>query len=244
MDVGRELGHATALAKEMVARVMTGRGTEALGLSAVQVGVLKRLVVVSLFDAPGTRMGAKEAEELNAKMPAVGWVPENVAMGTPPRRLVAMLNPVVESASPVFTTQRAIDDAVAELRARAAAQPHTANARAQPRSAASRLSLRDMDAEACLSLPGQVLTVPRPLRCTIRFQTLLGTTLALNLEGFQARVALHELDHLDGVLISDRHLDLSPLVDLGHRPSRELREYVEEAKRDLDSRHSSLSSSS
>ena len=58
--------------------------------------------------------------------------------------------------------------------------------------------------EGCLSMQGVVVAVERPLRVRIEASDEEGNPVSLELEGLRARVAQHELDHLDGVLILDR----------------------------------------
>jgi peptide deformylase len=58
--------------------------------------------------------------------------------------------------------------------------------------------------EGCLSVPGIVVPVERPLVVDVRAQDLHGERLEFTAEGLEARVIQHELDHLDGVLILDR----------------------------------------
>ena len=62
----------------------------------------------------------------------------------------------------------------------------------------------DEDDEGCLSMQGVVVPVERPVRVRIEARDADGNPVALELEGLPARVAQHELDHLDGVLIIDR----------------------------------------
>jgi peptide deformylase len=62
----------------------------------------------------------------------------------------------------------------------------------------------DDDDEGCLSMQGVVVPVERPLRVRIEARDEDGNPVTLELEGLPARVAQHELDHLDGVLILDR----------------------------------------
>ena len=62
----------------------------------------------------------------------------------------------------------------------------------------------DVDDEGCLSMQGVVVAVERPLRVRIEASDEDGNPVSLELEGLRARVAQHELDHLDGVLILDR----------------------------------------
>jgi peptide deformylase len=60
------------------------------------------------------------------------------------------------------------------------------------------------DGEGCLSLQGVSVPVERALRVTVEGKDEHGEDLRLELEEHAARVAQHELDHLDGVLIIDR----------------------------------------
>jgi peptide deformylase len=60
------------------------------------------------------------------------------------------------------------------------------------------------DAEGCLSLQGVSVPVERALKVTIEAKDEQGKDVRLELEEHAARVAQHELDHLDGVLIVDR----------------------------------------
>ena len=62
----------------------------------------------------------------------------------------------------------------------------------------------DDDDEGCLSMQGVVVPVERPVRVRIEARDEEGNPVTLELEGLPARVAQHELDHLDGVLIFDR----------------------------------------
>jgi peptide deformylase len=62
----------------------------------------------------------------------------------------------------------------------------------------------DEDDEGCLSMQGVVVPVERPARVRIEGKDEHGQAVTLELEGLPARVAQHELDHLDGVLILDR----------------------------------------
>ena len=57
--------------------------------------------------------------------------------------------------------------------------------------------------EGCLSLPGVWGKVERHEWVVVKFQNIKGNEVKLRLEGFAARVAQHEIDHLNGVLFSD-----------------------------------------
>jgi len=63
------------------------------------------------------------------------------------------------------------------------------------------------DDEGCLSLPGLFYPVERPLWVEVGYQDLAGERHLATLRDFHARVWLHEMDHLDGILFVD-HLAL------------------------------------
>jgi peptide deformylase len=60
--------------------------------------------------------------------------------------------------------------------------------------------------EGCLSIPGVVVDVERPLHARVVALDLDGSEVLLEASGLEARVLQHEIDHLDGVLILDRTL--------------------------------------
>ena len=58
--------------------------------------------------------------------------------------------------------------------------------------------------EGCLSLPGVLVEVERPIHVRVRAQDEQGDPLLIEASGLEARVIQHEMDHLDGVLILER----------------------------------------
>jgi peptide deformylase len=58
--------------------------------------------------------------------------------------------------------------------------------------------------EGCLSLPGIVLDVERPLHARVTGADPEGAPVTIEASGLEARVLQHEIDHLDGVLILER----------------------------------------
>lgn len=75
--------------------------------------------------------------------------------------------------------------------------------------------------EGCLSIPGLYEDVDRPYKIRLRAQNLAGEVFERELEGYNARVCLHENDHLNGVLFIDR---LDPKVKKAIEPKlRKLR---------------------
>lgn len=67
--------------------------------------------------------------------------------------------------------------------------------------------------EECLSLPGEEYVVRRPFAIKVEYETEKGVQKKEFLTGGAARIFLHEMDHLDGVLISDLATEMeSPIV--------------------------------
>jgi peptide deformylase len=58
--------------------------------------------------------------------------------------------------------------------------------------------------EGCLSLPGVLVDVERPIHVRVRAFDEHGDALMIEASGLEARVIQHEMDHLDGVLILER----------------------------------------
>jgi peptide deformylase len=67
----------------------------------------------------------------------------------------------------------------------------------------------EVGTEGCLSLLGGELQVPvaRHLWVRVSGRDVAGDAVDLDVEGFEARVIQHEIDHLDGILIFDRAED-------------------------------------
>jgi peptide deformylase len=63
---------------------------------------------------------------------------------------------------------------------------------------------RAVDDEGCLSLQRVLVPVERSLSLVLEAQDLDGEPLRIELSGLDARVAQHEIDHLEGLLILDR----------------------------------------
>lgn len=58
--------------------------------------------------------------------------------------------------------------------------------------------------EGCMSVPDLTGDVSRPTRIVVRGLSPDGTERILDIDAFEARAVLHELDHLDGLLFLDR----------------------------------------
>ncbi|GAB4432868.1 MAG: peptide deformylase [Anaerolineae bacterium] len=65
--------------------------------------------------------------------------------------------------------------------------------------------------EGCLSMPGWRGLVTRPVRVRVAAQDMAGQPLEITAEDYLARIFLHEMDHLDGVLYTDHISDQEKL---------------------------------
>jgi len=75
--------------------------------------------------------------------------------------------------------------------------------------------------EGCLSVPDYTGNVIRASRLRLRARNLTGEPVELEMAGFEARVAQHEIDHLDGLLFTDRVV--SRRTDLFRRKAAQTR---------------------
>lgn len=60
------------------------------------------------------------------------------------------------------------------------------------------------DEEGCLSVPNKHGIVARPQNLTVKFQDRFGYDMTISGEDTFARCVCHELDHLDGILYTDK----------------------------------------
>lgn len=67
--------------------------------------------------------------------------------------------------------------------------------------------------EGCLSVPEVVGTVTRAQKVTVRFLDREGTEVEMETENLLARACQHEIDHLDGVLFTDKAVDVKKIRD-------------------------------
>jgi peptide deformylase len=62
--------------------------------------------------------------------------------------------------------------------------------------------------EGCLSVPGTYGEVPRAEKVIVKALNREGREIRLEAEGLLARILQHEIDHLDGILFTDKALRL------------------------------------
>jgi len=62
----------------------------------------------------------------------------------------------------------------------------------------------ELGVEGCLSVPGWQGEVERSLAVTVKGQTRRGQPMKVKAKGWMARIFQHEVDHLNGVVFTDR----------------------------------------
>jgi peptide deformylase len=67
--------------------------------------------------------------------------------------------------------------------------------------------------EGCLSVPGYAGEVARLEEITVKGQNRLGKTVRIKAKGWLARIFQHEIDHLDGILYTDRAKSVFKIED-------------------------------
>lgn len=65
--------------------------------------------------------------------------------------------------------------------------------------------------EGCLSAPGEWYRVERPQKVTVKAQDRCGKEFTINAKDLLARALCHEIDHLDGILFTDRVTPILPV---------------------------------
>lgn len=66
--------------------------------------------------------------------------------------------------------------------------------------------------EGCLSIPGISGDVPRPGKIKVKYLDVEGNEQIIEAKGPLARVFCHEIDHLDGILYTDKALETYDVV--------------------------------
>ncbi|MBN1231310.1 MAG: peptide deformylase [Anaerolineales bacterium] len=77
----------------------------------------------------------------------------------------------------------------------------------------------EMGFEGCLSIPNLVGDVERKYGVTVKGQNRHGQKITIKARGWMARIFQHEIDHLDGVLFTDKAVEIRPL-----QPDEEIRD--------------------
>jgi peptide deformylase len=80
--------------------------------------------------------------------------------------------------------------------------------------------------EGCLSVPGYVGEVKRAMRVVARGLNRQGKPVRVKGDGLLARAIQHEIDHLDGILFTDRLTSLETLRKVEPETEEEVAELV------------------
>lgn len=65
----------------------------------------------------------------------------------------------------------------------------------------------EIDDEGCLSVPGKSGKVSRPKKVTVKYTDIDGEEKTVEGRGLLARAFCHEIDHLEGILYTDKVID-------------------------------------
>ena len=146
------------------------------------------LAQIRQYPDPVLRMEAREVREFDE---ALAGLVERITRLMQEANGIGLAAPQVGVTRRVFVYQPAADVPVVAL--------------VNPRVTSASEELETSD-EGCLSLGAATVVVPveRPQRATVHGSSPQGDPLVVEVEGLEARVVQHEIDHLDGVLIVDR----------------------------------------
>jgi peptide deformylase len=84
------------------------------------------------------------------------------------------------------------------------------------------------DYEGCLSFPDLYITVQRPTKLTVEFNDISGNRVQTEFTEFEARIAYHEVDHLNGITMLER-ISTMERIKVGNMV-RQLRKRIEQLK--------------
>ncbi len=71
----------------------------------------------------------------------------------------------------------------------------------------------EIQPEGCLSVPGYTGLVERPLKISVKYTDEKGEEVILEAEELLARAICHEIDHLEGILYTDKATDIQRIVE-------------------------------
>ena len=81
--------------------------------------------------------------------------------------------------------------------------------------------------EGCLSIPGYFWNIERPSKVTISYKDIYGIDRVRTFTGVIARAILHEMDHFDGIIITDfMSKDQMKTFDNHYKKNSHIEEYI------------------
>lgn len=86
----------------------------------------------------------------------------------------------------------------------------------------------DIDIEGCLSVPNFNGTVERPQKIKVKYTDIDGNDQEIVAEDLFARCICHEIDHLDGILFTDKYIDEISQEDLKQMVESDIESLEEE----------------
>ncbi|MGI8609213.1 MAG: peptide deformylase [Candidatus Dormibacteria bacterium] len=87
--------------------------------------------------------------------------------------------------------------------------------------------------EGCLSIPGYIGEVKRAERVMVKAKNRAGKDVRIKAEGLLARCLQHEIDHLDGVLFTDRLTDPRTFRKVSDKEAEEAASEAGETEQEL-----------
>jgi peptide deformylase len=90
--------------------------------------------------------------------------------------------------------------------------------------------------EGCLSYPGLYLKINRPDHIKVRFQAVNGEVVEREFDGLTAVCVQHELDHLDGIMYTDKvsHMKLEQAKRKVRQNLKKMKIYLKEREQMID----------
>lgn len=98
----------------------------------------------------------------------------------------------------------------------------------------------DLSRETCSSIPGKTFIRPRNNKILLMYMSPMGKIESRSIAGYTARVVQHEIDHLDGLLLSDIGLEIDEQFD--NAPEEERLEVINAYLDSLDIKQKQLKS--
>lgn len=152
----------------------TLRNADGVGLSAVQIGVLRRVLVMEM---PGEYEEQEDGTVVELK---------------PPKPYVLINPEIVQKSEETASLQ-----------------------------------------EGCLSLPGRFADVPRSVWTVVRYRDLKGKQHKLRAtDQLLSQCIQHEVDHVDGILFTERVVDITTMQDVRDKPKKKSRFRLPRNRRD------------